>query len=231
MPALFIDSCSNLKSILEKSESLPPHYWLVSYLECYDTSGWDGCEKWGKCSFILTDEELKKDIYLRDMQFIWGVFSAIPNEYSPKEIEKYTLPELENPNYMANHINPQHPLACLEISIWDGSYTYICAHDEDILKPFEEVPYKVIDAEKDNQTMNGELCRIQDILRGMVPNVSEAVANDLQWECWHTLFREKAGKSEISDEKIERTIKKAYGKISTEGYRFRYTYWNPYDQK
>ena len=62
MPALFIDSCSQLKSILEKSESLPPHYWLVSYLECYDTSGWDGCEKWGKCSFILTDEELKKDI-------------------------------------------------------------------------------------------------------------------------------------------------------------------------
>ena len=62
MPALFIDSCSQLKSILEKSESLPPHYWLVSYLECYDTSGWDGCDKWGKSSFILTDEELKKDI-------------------------------------------------------------------------------------------------------------------------------------------------------------------------
>lgn len=231
MPALFIDSCSQLKSILEKSDSLAHCNWLVSYLECYDTSGWEGSEKWGKYSFTLTDEELKKDIYLRDMQFIWGVFSAIPNEYSQKEIEKYALPELENPNYMANHINPQHPLACLEISVWDGSYTYICARDEDILKPFKEVPYKVIDAEEDNKTMNRELCRIQDILRSKIPNVSEAVANDVQWECWHTLFRKKTGKSEISDEKIEKIIKTAYRTISADGYRFRHTYWNPYDQK
>ena len=80
MPALFIDSCSQLKSILEKSDSLPPHNWLISNLECYDTTGWEGCEKWKKQSFILTDEELKNDIYLRDMQFIWGVFSAISKD-------------------------------------------------------------------------------------------------------------------------------------------------------
>ena len=231
MPALFIDSCSQLKSILEKSDSLPPCNWLVSYLECYDTNCCEGCEKWGKHSFILTDEEFKKDIYLRDMQFIWGVFSAIPKEYSPKDIDKYALPELETPSYMANHINPQHPLACLEISVWDGSYTYICARNKDVLNLFEGVPYKVIDAEKDNQTMNRELCRIQDILRIMVPDVSEAVANDVQWECWHALFREKTGKSAISDEIIERIIAKAYEKISADGYRFRYNYWNPYDQK
>ena len=228
MPALFIDSCSQLKAILEKSDSLPPHNWLISYLECYDTIGWEGCEKWEKQSFILTDEELKKDIYLRDMQFIWGVFSAIPEKYSSHDIEKYSLPELENPNYMANHISPQHPLSFLEISVWDGCYTYICAHDENLLKPFKDVPYRVIDAEEDNKTMNRELCRIQDILRNMVPNVSEVVANDVQWECWHTLFPRK---EEVSDEKIKRVIKAAYKKVSTEGYRFRYTYWNPYSQK
>ncbi len=231
MPALFIESCSQLKSILEKSESLFPHNWLISYLECYDTIGWDGCEKWEEQSLILTDEELKKDIYLRDMQFIWSVFSAIPKEYSPKDIEKYTLPEIENPHYMANHIKPQHPLAFLEISVWDGGYTYICAHDEALLKPFKEVPYKVIDAEEDNKTMNKELCRIQDILRRMVPEVSEAVANDVQWECWHTLFRNKKRKAEISNEMIEKAIKKVYKKVSVQGYRFRHTYWNPYDQK
>lgn len=231
MPALFIDSCSQLKSILEKSESLSPHNWLISYLECYDTIGWEGCEKWEKQSLILTDEELKKDIYLRDMQFIWGVFSAIPTEYSQKDIEKYALPELENPNYMANHINPQHPLAFLEISVWDGCYTYVCAHDENLLNPFKEVPYKVIDAEEDNKTMNKELCRIQDILRNMVPDVSEAVANDVQWECWHTLFREKKGKAEFSDKKVQKIIEVAYKKVSAKEYRFRYPYWNPYNQK
>ena len=231
MSALFIDSCSQLKSILEKSEFLSPHNWLISNLECYDTTGWEGCEKWEKQSLILTDEELKNDIYLRDMQFIWGVFSAIPKDYSRQDIEKYSFPELENPNYMANHINPQHPLAFLEISVWDGSYTYICAHDENLLKPFNDVPYRVIDAEEDNKVMNRNLCRIQDILRNMIPGVSEVVANDVQWECWHTLFPEKKRKEDFSDEKIKRVIKAAYKKVSAEGYRFRYTYWNPYSQK
>ena len=122
-------------------------------------------------------------------------------------------------------------MAFLEISVWDGSYTYICAHDENLLKPFKDVPYRVIDAEEDNKTMNRNLCRIQDILRNMIPSVSEVVANDIQWECWHTLFPEKKRKQEISDEKIKRVIKAAYKKVSSEGYRFRYTYWNPYSQK
>ena len=232
MPALFIDSCSQLKSILEKSESLSPHNWLVSYLECYDTTGWDGCEKWDKQSLILTDEELRKDVYLRDMQFIWGAFSAIPKEYSKKDIEKYPLPELENSNYMANHIIPQHPLAFLEISVWDGYYTYICAHDENLLKPFWDLPYRVIDAEEDNKITNSELCRIQDVLRNMVADVSDAVANDVQWECWHKLFREKRKTADITDENIEKAVKAAYKNASAEGHHFVHTtYWNPYDQK
>ena len=231
MPALFIDSCSQLKCILEKTESLIPHNWLVSYLECYDTIGWEGCEKWKNQSLILTDEELKKDIYLRNMQFIWGVFSAIPKKYSIQDIEKYALPELENPHYMANHIVPQHPLTFLEISVWDGSYTYICAHEKNILEPFKNVPYRVIDAEEDNKVMNYELCRIQSIIRNIVPDVSDAVANDIQWDCWHTLFRDKERKARVSDKKIENVIKSAYKKVSSKEYRFRYTYWNPYDQK
>ena len=153
MPALFVDSCSQLKTILEKSESLSSHNWLISYLECYDTIG------------------------------------------------------------------------------WDGSYTYICAHVENLLKPFNDVPYRVIDAEEDNKIMNRNLCRIQDILRNMIPGVSEVVANDVQWECWHTLLPEKKRKEDISDENIKRVIKAAYKKVSAEGYRFRYTYWNPYSQK
>lgn len=231
MPALFIDSCSHIKSILQKTDTLIPHNWLISYLECYDTVGWDGCEKWENRTLILTDEELKNDVYLRDMQFIWGAFSAIPKEYSRKDIEKYAYPELEKPDYMANHIVPQHPLAFLEISVWDGSYTYVCAHDKSLLQAFYSLPYDVIDAENDNKAMNKELCRIQDTLRNMVPNVSDAVANDVQWECWLALFRDKKRRAEVSDKKIEKVVKAVYKKVSAQGYWFRHTYWNPYDQK
>ena len=132
---------------------------------------------------------------------------------------------------MANHIVPQHPLAFLEISVWDGSYTYICAHYKSLLQAFYSLPYDVIDAENDNKAMNKELCRIQDTLRNMVPNVSDAVANDVQWECWNALFRDKKRRAEVSDKKIEKVIKAVYKKVSAQGYWFRHTYWNPYDQK
>lgn len=230
MPALFIESCSHIKKILEVTESLVPHNWLISYLECYDTEGWDGCEKWKNNSLLLSDEELKKDVYLRDMQFIWGIFSAIPKEYEWNDIDSYNFPELENPCYMGNHITPQHPLAFLEISVWDGGYIYISAHDESVLNPFYHLPYKVIDAEADNKIMNKELCRIRDILQSIVPNVSDMIANEIQWKCWHTLFRKKA---EVSNEKIAQLINKEYKIVSAFGYRYKHAYsiWNPYEQK
>lgn len=226
-----MDSCSRIKKILEETEFLPPHNWLISYLECYDTDGWEGCEKWSNKSLILTDEELKKDIYLRDMQFIWGAFSAIPKKYGLDDINLYSLPELENPYYMGNHIVPQHPLALLEISVWDGGYTYISAQSEDILKPFYNLPYHVIDLEMDNKIMNNELCKIQDVLRNMFPNVSDDVANEVQWKCWHSLFRDK--KSEVPYDKLVREVKKTYKNVSAFKWAFHYTppIWNPYDQK
>ncbi len=230
MPALFIDSCSQIKKILEATDSLPPHNWLISYLECYDTQGWDGCEKWDCESLFLTDEELKKDVYLRDMQFIWAVFSAIPVEYGGDDLKPYTLPQLENPYYMGNHIVPQHPLAFLEISVWDGSYTYISAHDELILMPFINLPYSVLDAEADNRRMNQELCLIRDVLQSIAPEASDVIANEVQWKCWHALFRER--KKDVSAQRLEKEVKGAYQTVSATGYRFShgYTIWNPYAQ-
>ncbi|MBQ9748851.1 MAG: hypothetical protein IJV98_08705 [Clostridia bacterium] len=175
MPALLIDSCSQLKDILKETDTLIPHNWLISNLECYDTTGWEGCEKWARRTLILTDEELKHDVYLRDMQFIWGVFSAIPKEYERRDMEKYAYPALENISYMANRVTPQHPMAFLEISVWDGSHTYICAHDKGVLQAFCKLPYDVIDLENDNRIMNRELCRIQDTLHHLIPSVSEAL--------------------------------------------------------
>lgn len=67
MPSIYIETCF-LKDILAAIPELPPHNWLITDLECYDNSGWDGCEKWAKTELFLTDEELRRDINLRNMQ-------------------------------------------------------------------------------------------------------------------------------------------------------------------
>ena len=124
MPCVYVET-SRFKEILVALPELPPHNWLITDLDCYDYHGWDGCEKWEESELFLTDEEFRRDINLRNMQILWGVFSAIPVEYTKEDIYKYSLPESENPRYLSNHIVPQHPLAILELYADDGWFTYV----------------------------------------------------------------------------------------------------------
>jgi len=206
MPAIFIDGCSRLKSILELIDFLPPHKWLISDLNCYDYCNWDGCEKWVEKLLILSEEELKKDVYLRDMQFVWGVFSAIPEKYEREEILGYELPYCENPCYQEPHIVPQHPLALLEITFFDASYTYISAHDARLLKPFYSLPFKVRDEEENNEIVKEQTKRIQDMINTLLPDLSGKMAEDVKWSCWHSLFCENT--HEVSEQEIKRELQK-----------------------
>lgn len=60
--------------------------WLITGLECYQASGWPGCEKWQQETALIPNEDLLRDIEARDMQFVWGIFSAIPVRYPREEI-------------------------------------------------------------------------------------------------------------------------------------------------
>jgi hypothetical protein len=228
MPAIFINKCNQFQEILKLIGTLPPHNWLVSNLDCFDYSGWDGCEKWANETMILTDEELRKDIMLRNPRFIWGAFSAITIEHTKEEINSYELPWLENPYYMSNMIVPQHPLAFLEISVFDGCYTIVSSKDKEIIEPLCLMQGDVHDEEASNQRMNAELRRIQDMLRAMVPDVLPEIANEVQWKCWHALFRESIGN--VFDAKLKCEIKKWYEHTTKSTYKCSTTFWDPYTQ-
>lgn len=228
MPCVYVET-SQFKDILASLPELPPHNWLITDLECYDYRGWDGCEKWAERELFLTDEDLRRDVNLRNMQIIWGVFSAILAEYPKEDIYKYPLPESENPRYMSNRIVPQHPLAILELYADDGWFTFVSAHDASLLDSLYQLPYKVRDEEADNKVMNAQLRRIQDMLRKEVPDVSSEVANEVQWKVWHALF--KGNDSMIDDAKLYSTVMKEYHIQVLPGHNYRTTYWDPYTQE
>lgn len=228
MPCVHIDT-SRLKDILTTLPVLPPHNWLITDLDCLDYCGWDGCEKWAQRELFLADEELRRDVNLRDMQMIWGIFSAIPADISKEEICRCPLPEVENPRYMSNHIVPQHPLALVELYALDGSDIFVCAHSTALLEPLYNLPYEVHDEEADNKVMNAQLCRIQDTLRKEVPDISPEIANGVQWKVWWAIFKDKDGS--VSDDALYNSVMKEYRKQLLLGHNYRTTYWDPYTQE
>uniref|UniRef100_UPI004057B986 hypothetical protein n=1 Tax=Acetatifactor sp. TaxID=1872090 RepID=UPI004057B986 len=228
MPCVYVET-SQFKDILAALPELPPHNWFVTDLECYDNRGWDGCEKWAERELFLTDEELRRDVNLRNMQIIWGVFSAIPAEYSKEDIYKHSLPESENPRYASNRIVPQHPLAFLELYADDGWFTYVSSHDASLLEPLYRLPFKVRNEEASNKVMNAQLRRIQDLLRKEVPDVSPKVANEVQWKVWWAFFKDKDGV--VDDATLQSAIMKEYHVQVLPGRNYRTTYWDPYTQE
>lgn len=227
MAAVEIETCY-LKDILSTLPELPPHNWRISGLECYDDCGWDGCEKWAESDLFLTDEELKHDIDLRNMQIIWGVFSAIPVVYSWEEVDSYPLPEAQTSYYMSSRIAPRHPQAILELAVNDGMFTIVSAHDPALLQPLYELPYKIVDLETENQRLNALLRRIQDTLRTIVPDVTPEIANAVQWNVYHSLFH---GKDRVvHDKKLRFAVMWEYEKQRQPGAKRRCTFWDPYSQ-
>lgn len=86
----------------------------------------------------------------------------------------------------------------------------------------------VHDEEVSNQRMNAELRRIQDMLRAMVPDVLPEIANEVQWKCWHALFRERIGN--VFDSKLKCEVEKWYEHITKSAYKCNTTFWDPYTQ-
>jgi len=224
MPAIKIDCCSNIKAILDLYNDLPSHNWLLSNVECYQSDMFD------EDSYFLTDEELRAGISVNDPQFLWGCFSAVPAELSEEEVRSYDLPELENIYYLKDDLIPQHPEAFLEISVMDASYTLVIANDPELLTRLAALPYGMYDEEEDNRRCNAALRRIRTIINELYPDEREDVVNELQWSCWHALFRENGNIEDVTDKKIRRCLRMNFLTLD----RSKPCYsepWDPFEQK
>lgn len=68
---------------------------------------------------IVSNDELLDNLENKEIQWIWGTFSAIPKKYKQEEILKYNLPGVENID--KKEIKIQHPLAEIEIIAYDST--------------------------------------------------------------------------------------------------------------
>lgn len=86
---------------------------------------------------IMSNDELLNKLENKNIQWIWGVFSAIPKKYSKEEILNYKLPSVENIDKV--EIKPQHPFADIEIIAYDSTFVQIISKDDEIAASFHKL--------------------------------------------------------------------------------------------
>lgn len=116
--------------------------WLITDIEAYpqDDGELDKLISENDYLFLSTDELIGM-LEKNDFQWIWGVFSAIPKEYTKEEVLKYELPFADGNYdiYKEDIFVIQHPLADIEIVAEDSSSVFIVANDDEIADKFKEI--------------------------------------------------------------------------------------------
>lgn len=114
--------------------------WLITDIEAYPQKGLGEIDD-ELYSYLndndyvfISNSDLLDILEKNDFQWIWGVFSAIPVNYSKEEVLKYDLPFAEDNSdiYLDNNFVIQHPLAEIEIVAFDSSGMHIISKDKDI---------------------------------------------------------------------------------------------------
>lgn len=168
--------------------------WLITDLDCYDYEGWEGCEKWAEERLFLTNRQLLHDVKLRDMQLIWGIFSALPAGCTEAEalaagLPSFKLNERQESVYLSDTLLPQNALAFLEISVEDSSSTTAVSADPELLKPLYGLPEWTEDAENSNRRFH-QMRAMAEALTGELGwgGMDAFTRRNLYYLLWRTLY-------------------------------------------
>lgn len=170
--------------------------WLLTGLEVADRA--DGRD-WTE-PLILSNQELLREA--GRVQFIWGILSAVPAQYTEREIlanplPEFTLNEKGESCYLADVLLPQHPLAFLEIMCEDSTSVTVIARGAERLRPLYGLPEWTEDAEANNRRWH-ELVRVGAAQLAQLgvgrwsfrscPNVSQKIQTDRLAVVWRVLY-------------------------------------------
>lgn len=117
-------------------EYLQDYNFLITDIECNHCP--DKRINYEEDYLFISPSGLLDIVNTNEIQFIWGVFSAIPKQISLDEILKYELPYSERTHTLDEILKMQHPLAEIEIVAFDSSYVEIISKREDIIHIIEK---------------------------------------------------------------------------------------------
>lgn len=121
--------------------------WLITDIEAYPQISNKQIDEelysflYEKDYVFISNSDLLDILEKNDFQWIWGVFSAIPVNYSLDEVLKYKLPYADENSdiYLDNNYIIQHPLSDIEIVAFDSSAVHIVTKDKETCERFKKV--------------------------------------------------------------------------------------------
>ena len=110
--------------------------WLIAE---YDCNNYIEAIPIDKEYVWISGDELINILNQNKIQFIWGIFSAFPQDVLLSEILSYGIPSIEE-NYKklygTNPVGVQHPLAVMDMVPCDSSWFILISKDNTIVDKF-----------------------------------------------------------------------------------------------
>lgn len=117
--------------------------WLITDIEAYPfyEGKYDDFMEKNDYLILSSSELLKMLVKYDDFQWIWAVFSAIPEDIDNETILKYDLPyaDCNAAIYKDDVAIIQHPLADIEIVAHDATLVLIVAKEDEIAEKFKKI--------------------------------------------------------------------------------------------
>lgn len=118
--------------------------WLITDMEICPSDLQNLCDLIRRDKYlIISNNELIDLLEIDDFQWIWGVFSAIPEKYSVEQIleleNDFPYAEGNSSIYQDNNYIIQHPLAEIEIVAFDATLVHIVTKDDKIAELFKKL--------------------------------------------------------------------------------------------
>jgi hypothetical protein len=109
--------------------------WLITNYECNDYP--DSKIPYNQDYVWISGKELTEIVTSSKIQFIWGVFSGFKKDVLFNDVLKYPMPYADgNPSFWTKDFNIQHPLAEVEIVLWDSALVLLLSKRDYIAETF-----------------------------------------------------------------------------------------------